>query len=104
MEELKLFPNEVYSGTQILFFHTGEQESRVAFGLMQQMRDKGISCELYHEDARFDKQFKYAEKKNIPFVVIIGSQEMENHTCTLKNLKTGEQKTFAQTTLPDYHF
>ena len=104
MEEMKLFPEEVYSGTQVLFFNTGELESKTAFGLMQQLRSKGIGCELYHEEARFDKQFKYAEKKNIPYAVIIGSIEMETHTCTLKNLKSGEQKTFAQTELPGYLF
>jgi histidyl-tRNA synthetase len=104
MEEMKLFPEEVYSGTQVLFFHTGELESKTAFGLMQQLRSKGIGCELYHEEARFDKQFKYAEKKNIPYAVIIGSIEMESHTCTLKNLKSGEQKTLAQAELSRYHF
>jgi histidyl-tRNA synthetase len=104
MEEMKLFPEEVYSGTQVLFFNAGEQESKTAFGLMQQLRAKGIGCELYHEEARFDKQFKYAEKKNIPYAVIIGSIEMKNHTCTLKNLKSGEQKTFEQAELPGYHF
>jgi histidyl-tRNA synthetase len=99
MEEMKLFPEEVYTGTQVLFFHAGELESKTAFGLMQQLRSRGIGCELYHEEARFDKQFKYAEKKNIPYAVIIGSMEMQDHTCTLKNLKSGEQKTFAQSEL-----
>jgi histidyl-tRNA synthetase len=104
MEEMKLFPEEVYTGTQVLFFHAGELESKTAFGLMQQLRSRGIGCELYHEEARFDKQFKYAEKKNIPYAVIIGSIEMQDHTCTLKNLKSGEQKTFAQSELSAYPF
>jgi len=104
MEEMKLFPEEVYTGTQVLFFHAGELESKTAFGLMQQLRSRGIGCELYHEEARFDKQFKYAEKKNIPYAVIIGSMEMQDHTCTLKNLKSGEQKTFAQSELSAYPF
>jgi len=99
MEELQVFPDEVQTGTQVLFFNLGEAESRNAFTLMQQLREAGIRCELFHEQAKFDKQFKYAEKKSIPYVVIIGTQEMEQATCTLKNISTGEQQTMAQTAL-----
>ncbi len=93
MEELKLFPASVHNGTQVLFFNLGEAEGRVAFSLMQQLRSIGVRCELYHENAKFDKQFKYAEKKNIPFAVIIGSKELENKTCVVKDLRKGEQQT-----------
>jgi histidyl-tRNA synthetase len=96
MEELKLFPEDIYVGTKVLFFNLGEEESKVAFGLMQQLRGKNISCELYHEQTKFDKQFKYADKKNIPYAVIIGNKELEEKTCNLKNLKTGEQQTIKQ--------
>jgi histidyl-tRNA synthetase len=95
MEELKLFPENVDSGTQLLFFNLGESESRYAFEIMQQLRALGTRCELYHERAKFDKQFKYADKKNIPFTVIIGSKEMEENTCVLKNIKTGKQETLS---------
>lgn len=91
MEELNLFATDLRTGTKVLFFNLGEKESKVAFNLMQQMRSKGISCELYHEATKFDKQFKYAEKKEIPFIVIIGTKEMELENCTIKNLQTGEQ-------------
>lgn len=91
LEELQLFPVEVHSGTQILFFNLGEAESKKAFELMQALRGKGISCQLYHEQAKFDKQFKYAEKKNIAYAVMIGSRELENQSCNIKKLATGEQ-------------
>ena len=91
LEELQLFPVEVHSGTQILFFNLGEAESKKAFELMQALRGKGISCQLYHEQAKFDKQFKYAEKKNIGYAVMIGSRELENQSCNIKKLATGEQ-------------
>ncbi|HXB91879.1 MAG TPA: histidine--tRNA ligase, partial [Puia sp.] len=68
MEELKLFPSTVHAGTRLLFFNLGENESRAAFGLLQQLRDKGIPGEIYHEMAKFDRQFKYAEKKGIRYV------------------------------------
>lgn len=92
MEELKLFPEEVQTGTKVLFFNLGEAESKAAFALMQQLRDKGMRCEIFHENAKFDKQFKYADKKGIPYAVIIGSKELQDGTCVVKDLQKGEQK------------
>ena len=104
MEEMKLFPQTVEQGTRVLFFNLGENESRMAYNLLGQLRSKGIASEIYHENARFDKQFKYAEKKNIPFIVILGSQEAEQKTCTVKDLRTGQQKSVAFENLPDFLF
>ncbi|HEV8272996.1 MAG TPA: histidine--tRNA ligase [Chitinophagaceae bacterium] len=104
MEELNLFPPDVHVGTQVLFFNLGENESKAAFSLMQQLRNKNVRCELYHENVKFDKQFKYAEKKNIPFAVIIGSKELEEKTCTIKNLLQGSQQTIPQQELLNYNF
>lgn len=101
MEELKLFPGEVQTGTQVLFFNLGDVESKQAFALMQQLRSVGVRCEIYHETAKFDKQFKYAEKKHIPLVIIIGSQELQTKTCIVKNIKTGIQDTLDQSGLND---
>jgi len=104
MEELKLFSEDVTSGTQVLFFNLGEEESKIAFALMQQLRGKGIRSEMYHEQAKFDKQFKYADKKNIIYAVIIGTKEMEEGIYVLKNLKTSEQKSLSQAELVDFNF
>lgn len=104
MEELKLFPEEIYVGTQVLFFNMGENESRKAFSLMQQLRQSGTRCELYHEPVKFDKQFKYAEKKNIPYVVIMGEKELASNTCNIKKLATGEQFTLSVSDLLNYTF
>jgi histidyl-tRNA synthetase len=104
MEELNLFPSNVHIGTQILFFNLGEKESNAAFNLMQQLRDKNIRCELYHENVKFDKQFKYAEKKNIPYAAIVGSKELEEKTCTIKNLLQNSQQTISQQELLNYDF
>ena len=94
MEELNLFPGEVHTGTKLLFFNLGEAESREAFKLMQQLREKGVSAELYHEQAKFDKQFKYAEKKAIRYAVIIGNEERTTRQCKIKDLKSGVQETW----------
>jgi histidyl-tRNA synthetase len=104
MEELNLFPIDVHIGTQILFFNLGENESKVAFALMQELRNKNIRCELYHEQAKFDKQFKYAEKKNISFVIIIGEEEIKTGSCKIKNITTGVQKEIELKELSDFSF
>jgi histidyl-tRNA synthetase len=99
MEELKLFPTDVHTGTKLLFFNLGEAETKAAFSLLQQLRDRKIAAELYHEQAKFDKQFKYAEKKNIPWVAILGSAELAARQCQLKDLRTGHQTTISFETL-----
>lgn len=104
MEELQLFPADLAVSTRVLFFNLGEAESGVAFDLMQQLRKKEVSCELYHENAKFDKQFKYAEKKNIPYVVIIGEKEMKEACCMVKNLSTGVQQAIAFNELAAFSF
>jgi histidyl-tRNA synthetase len=105
LEELNLFPVEVYAGTQVLFFNLGDTESKTAYKLMRQLREQNVRCEIYHESVKFDKQFKYAEKKKIPFVVIIGSKEVEEKTCMLKDLRTGNQQsiTFKQLLATDFN-
>lgn len=104
MEELNLFPEAVQAGTKVLFFNLGEAESKAAFTLMQQLRDKGIASEIFHENAKFDKQFKYADKKGINFAVIIGSKELHEGNCIVKDLSKGEQKTLLQSELIDQTF
>jgi histidyl-tRNA synthetase len=96
MEELGLMPNDIAAGTKILFFNLGETESRQCLKLMQTLRENGIACELYHEKAKFDKQFKYAEKKNIPYVAILGEEELNTGTVMLKNLAAGTQEKLMQ--------
>lgn len=95
MEELNLFPDDLQIGTKVLFFNLGDAESLFALKAMQELRRSGISCELFHETAKMDKQFKYAEKKGIPFAVIIGSKEMETGNAVVKNLSTAQQEAIA---------
>ncbi len=104
MEELQLFPTEVQVGTKVLFFNLGEAESKAAFGLMQQLRANGTSCELFHETTKFDKQFKYADKKQIPYAIMLGSKELKDGTCVVKNLVNSTQQTIAQSELLSFSF
>ena len=102
MEELSLFSSAVINGTKAIFFNMGEAESNFAFNIMQQVRSKGISCEMYHEFSKINKQFAYAEKKNIKYAVIIGSKEIEQKHCLVKELATGVQEVVVFEKLFDY--
>ena len=102
MEELNIFPENIYQPTEVLFFNLGEKESKHSYQLMQQLRHNNIRCELFYENSKMDKQFKYATKKNIGYVVIIGSKEIKEESCVVKNLEKGEQETIAQDALLKY--
>lgn len=102
MEELGLFPQSVSTSTTVLFFNLGKEESKKALELVKYLRSNTISAELFHEQTKFDKQFKYAEKKNIPFIVIIGEKELQDNTCTIKNLESGNQETVSADDIKDY--
>ena len=104
MEEKNLFPASVEQATQVLFFNLGENEALQSYQLMLALRNKKIACEIYPEKSKFDKQFKYAEKKNIPTIVIIGSDELAAKKCTVKNLNSGQQETITFEALIDYQF
>ncbi|MEN9697433.1 MAG: hypothetical protein RLZ56_854 [Bacteroidota bacterium] len=104
MEEKKLFPASIDQTTQALFFNLGEEEAKVAYQQMMQLRNKKIACEMYPEKSKFDKQFKYAEKKGIPYVVIIGTDEVSKKECSIKHLPTGQQTNIAFKDLADFQF
>lgn len=99
MEELGLFEEKIQTGTELLFFNLGIAESKGAYICMQLLRNQSVKSELFHEAVKFDKQFKYAERKHIPYIAIIGTKELADNTVILKNLKSGEQQTYAQTDL-----
>jgi histidyl-tRNA synthetase len=92
MEELNVFPENIQRGTTVLLFHTGEPQQEALLSLAEELRSENIPCELYHEQVKFDKQFKYAEKKSIPFIIILGSEEVQKGTIVVKNLASGKQE------------
>jgi histidyl-tRNA synthetase len=104
LEEKNLFPTSVEQTTKILFFNLGDAESKEAYQLMGTLRAKKIACEIYPDKSKFDKQFKYAEKKGIPNIIIIGSDELSKKVCTLKNLTAGTQQTIPFEALASMEF
>lgn len=93
MEELNIFPEDATSNVEYLFANFGGEETLEALKLIVQLREKGISAELYPENAKINKQFTYAEKKGIKNLVFLGEEELKNGMVTYKNLEAGEQKT-----------
>lgn len=92
MEALGLFPESVKLQTRVLFVNFGDAEAAYSLSAVLKLREGGISAELYPDNAKPKKQLAYADKRQIPFVVFVGGQEMDAQQFTLKNMKTGEQK------------
>ena len=93
MNELNLFPSSALTSTQVLFINFGEAEQMQSLKLSKQLREKGIACEVYPSAAKMQKQMKYANDRKIPFVIMIGSKELETGEVTFKNMNSGEQQT-----------
>ncbi|MFC0183770.1 histidyl-tRNA synthetase [Pseudarcicella hirudinis] len=92
LEELNLFPENQSVITKLLFCYFDEQAQEYALPLLGKARKAGINAEIYPETAKFKKQLDYADRKQIPFVCIIGSEEIETGQLTFKNMISGEQK------------
>lgn len=93
MNELSLFPQNTQANTRVLFVNFGSQEERYSLKILNYIRKQGINSEIYPEAAKMKKQFAYADDKKIPFVAMIGSEELKNHTIGLKTMSTSEQVT-----------
>lgn len=102
LTELDLFPKEVDKGLEVLFVNFGEKEADVALQLIKQLRAGGISSELYPDNAKLKKQFKYADDKGVAFTVIIGESELLAGNVVLKNMATGEQQELSNESLINF--
>ena len=91
MEALELFPPDIEKSTQLLFLNFDEAAVQRVFPKLLELRNRGISTELYPTAAKLKKQLNYADQKKIPWVVLIGSTELEKEEFVLKNMNSGEQ-------------
>lgn len=92
LEELNLFPETVLDTTKVLFINFGDSEALYAMKAINRLRAKHINAELYPDNAKMKKQMNYANKRNLPFVVLVGEEEMKASTYTLKNMVEGSQE------------
>ena len=91
IDELNLFPETVTATSKALFINYGDNEALYAMQAIQKLREAGLKVELYPDNAKVAKQFQHADKRGIPYAVIIGEEEFETKSYSLKNLSTGEQ-------------
>ena len=91
LNQLDLYPKEAVNGTELLFINFGEKEAAFSMGILSKVRAAGIRAEIFPDAAKMKKQMSYANAKNIPFVAIVGENEMSEGKAMLKNMETGEQ-------------
>ena len=94
METKGLFPKNLNQSAKILFVNFGDKEQAACLRFASELRKEGISTEIYPDQVKLKKQFKYADDRAIPFVAIIGENEINNNTITVKDLQSGEQKEY----------
>ena len=98
----KLFPDAIQSTTRLLFVNFGDEEERFSMQLLGEVRKAGIPAEIYPEPVKLKKQLDYANRKQIPFVALIGKEEIASGKVTLKNMNSGEQQSAPANRLIEY--
>ncbi|MEZ4853794.1 histidine--tRNA ligase [Flavobacterium sp.] len=93
LDELNLFPETVSATSKAMFLNFGDNEAKYAMKTIAKLRQKNIKVELYPDKAKIGKQFQHIDKRGIPFAVLVGAEEIEKNSYTVKNLTTGEQQT-----------
>lgn len=95
MEELGLFPETLDRALDVLFINFGEKEAIAASVLAKKLRKLGVKTDLYPSDAKLQKQFKYADNRNVPFVILIGEKELAGGSFIVRNMASGQQQTYS---------
>lgn len=93
LEELNLFTKVALPKPKVIFINFGEQEAKYCAKAIKKLRESNIKTELYPDAAKMKKQMNYANRREIPFVVLAGTSEIKNNSFTLKNMQTGNQQT-----------
>ena len=92
LNQLNLYPKEAVTGTKVLMLNFGDKEAEFCLTLLDRLRRAGVSAELYPDDAKMKKQMNYANALEVPFVAIVGSDELQKGMVTLKDMKTENRK------------
>jgi len=95
LEELGLFPEAIDQSLQVLCVNFGAKEALASLKLVKQLRKAGIKCDLYPSGVKMQKQMKYANNRNVPYVVLIGEQELDNNSFVVKDMVKGGQETYS---------
>jgi histidyl-tRNA synthetase len=95
LEELNLFPEAVDKSLDVLCLNFGTKEALVSLKLVTELRKRGVMSDLYPSDVKIQKQFKYANNRKVPYVILLGAEELENNSFVVKYMESGDQITYA---------
>lgn len=101
LNALDLYPAEAQNSTRVIFLNLGKAEAAASLRAAMELRAAGVAAEVYPDAAKMKKQMGYADALGIPFVAIIGEEELAEGSVTLKNMTTGEQKRVSAAQLKD---
>ena len=102
LEDLGLFPEAIDQSLQVLCVNFGDKEAMAALKLVSQLRKSGVKADIYPSSAKMQKQMKYANNRNVPYVVLIGEQELDNNSFVVKNMKEGTQEKYSLNKVLDF--
>ncbi len=102
MEEMQLFPTDINRDLDVFFLNFGPTEAFEAMKLLRELRARGIRADLYPDMAKVQKQMKYANQRKVPFVVLLGEQEIKEGVFVVKNMDQGDQTTFQINKIDDF--
>lgn len=102
LEDLGLFPEAIDQSLQVLCVNFGDKEAMAALKLVSQLRKSGVKADIYPSSAKMQKQMKYANNRNVPYVVLIGEQELDNNSFVVKNMKEGTQEKYSLNKVADF--
>ena len=95
LEDLDLFPEAIDGSLQVLCVNFGEREAMAALKVVSQLRKSGVKADIYPSSAKMQKQMKYANNRNVPYVILLGEQELENNSFVVKNMLEGSQQEYS---------
>ncbi|WP_430425460.1 histidine--tRNA ligase [Maribacter litoralis] len=102
LEDLGLFPEAIDQSLQVLCVNFGDKEAMAALKLVSQLRKQGVKADIYPSSAKMQKQMKYANNRNVPYVVLIGEQELDENSFVVKNMKEGTQEKYSSNKVADF--
>ncbi len=102
LEDLGLFPEAIDQSLQVLCVNFGDKEALSALKLVSQLRKQGVKADIYPSSAKMQKQMKYANNRNVPYVVLIGEQELDENSFVVKNMKKGTQEKYSLNKVADF--
>ncbi|HDZ06309.1 hypothetical protein LCGC14_0148340 [marine sediment metagenome] len=102
LEDLNLFPEAIDLSLQVLCVNFGDKEAMAALKLVSQLRKAGVKADIYPSSAKMQKQMKYANNRNVPYVILIGEQELDKNSFIVKNMKEGSQEEYSLYKVEDF--